>query len=63
MKYVLTTSNGYVHSMRHPNGIVVTFSKSAAKTFATIKKAEQFVQQYSDCGYGLNSDDVVIKEA
>jgi hypothetical protein len=60
--FVLSTSIGYVRSIRHPNGVVVTSSASAAKKFATSKKAEQFVERYSDCGYGLNSGDVTIKE-
>lgn len=39
-----------------------TTDLSYAKGFRTEKAAQRFIDQYSDCGYGLESDSAYIVE-
>ena len=64
MKYTIKTPIGFVAGFSRSNQCVqIAASADWAKLFSSEKQAQKFILDYSDAGYGLNSQTAEIVAA
>lgn len=63
MPFVIQTPIGFVHSINDEHVIVVTTNDvPTAKKFLLKQQAQQFINEFGDCGMGLDKATASIKK-